>query len=98
MSVDRTFLILFIITNSISFTLSLNVYREIAKTTGYINDFQRRNELENVLKRLRNEIDFDIVDAFDNDNNPVRYKGCEPLIVSYNPVKCDANNDNYSND
>lgn len=73
-------------------TVALDVYREVATTTGYLNQVEKRNELERTLKELRRELDFDVVDTFDHKNNPVRYKGCEPLLVSFHPVKCNVNN------
>jgi hypothetical protein len=76
----------------ISMAVPLDVYREVATTTGYLNQVEKHDELERTLKELRRELDFSVVDTFDHDNNPPRYKGCEPLIVSFHPVKCDVNN------
>jgi hypothetical protein len=90
-----------VLVNGISTALPLDVYKNMVETTGYLSSVQRRHELENVLKRLRSEIDFEVVDSFANEQNPVRYKGCEPVLVSFNPVKCGVNNndiDNYLGD
>lgn len=58
--------------------------------TGYSKIIDENTKLWKLMRELRSEIDFEAVDAWKPDMG-VRYRGCEPIITSYNPVKCNQN-------
>jgi hypothetical protein len=77
-----------LLVNLFNFSLQLNVYKKIASTTGFMRIENRQEDLWNLLKELRDDIDFDVIDSWDSSLRPT-YKGCEPMIKSVHPVKCE---------
>lgn len=71
----------------------INVYKSVSEITGFSKIIETHDKMWKMLKDLRDEIgDMEEVDAWDPEtHNRPAYKGCEPLIFSYNPVRCENN-------
>lgn len=63
-----------------------SVYEIVSKRTGYLELIKENDRLIQVLRQTRNDLDFGVKDAWKNE--PVSYKGCEPLITGKLPVHC----------
>lgn len=70
-------------------TASLSVYKEVANSLGYLEKYETHWKMWDMLTKVRDELDFDEVDAWENDRHPPTFKGCEPMIQGSKPVRCD---------
>lgn len=70
--------------------MPINVYKNVAESTGYWKVIETHAKMWKTLEKLRDEIDFGVVDAWKHQMG-VRFRGCEPPITSYNPVICNNN-------
>ena len=65
-----------------------DVYRNIQKEFGYLEQLDRRDELERLLNEIDEDFDYGILEDAWKADKPPTYKGCEPLIQGFDPVKC----------
>ena len=65
-----------------------DVYRNIQKEFGYLEQSERHNELHRLLNEIQEDLDYELIEDAWRADKPPTYKGCEPMIHGIEPVKC----------
>jgi hypothetical protein len=72
---------------------TINVYKSVSDFTGFSEFTETHDRLWKMLKDLRDEIGImEELDGWEPEKyyKPT-YKGCEPLILGFEPVRCNQN-------